>query len=640
MSQSRQLAAIMFTDIVGFTALMGRDEHRTFEILEKNRQLHKPIISEYGGRWIKEMGDGVMATFSTVSNAVNAAIKIMDGCQAANEYQLCIGINLAEVVFENDDVFGDGVNVAARVQSAAFPGSIFITESVYRSISNKSDIRTNFVREEQLKNVSEPVRLYQVITKDDEQVKQEALRDKTIDAKSIAVLPFANMSNDPDQEYFSDGISEEIINVLAQVPEMKVIGRTSSFAFKGKNQDLREIGKLLSVRYVLEGSVRKAGNKLRITAQLINVADGFHLYSEKFDRELEDVFAIQDEISLSILNAIKVKLLGEQKDATLSKGTTNLGAYQLFLQGRYWFNKYHPEAFAKAIEFYKAAIQADPNYALAYAEMAICYADTAYFKWLPRDQCMPHAIAAAHKALELDDRCVESHIALGRIKLWHEYRLSEAFNSIQAANRINPNHVEGLRQLCVYNMILGDFSKGYHYMQKAEEVDPYSLLNLFYLGLYCWWDANIVKMHELGTKLKALEPQYSAGYLLTGMAYNIGRQYELAIPELEWVAKMNPDMLCLESLALAYARQGDESKASKVLEQMENSPLANESHIFIGTVYRYLEKWDEAFEHYSKGVAGHEAHAIAIGTWKIITPGIISDPRYAALAKKVGVPLN
>src|ERR1019366_8876344 len=215
MSQTRQLAAIMFTDIVRYTALMGSDEQKAFTILIKNRALQKPIIEQFNGRWIKELGDGVMASFNTVSDAVNAAIKIQEACNAAKDFQLRIGIHLGEVVFENDDVFGDGVNIAARIQAVAKPGSIYVSESVQRNVSNKKDITTKFIKEETLKNVKEAVRMYEVLIKDDSIATAEN-KMRNISQNSIAVLPFANMSSDPEQEFFSDGISEEIINMLAQ----------------------------------------------------------------------------------------------------------------------------------------------------------------------------------------------------------------------------------------------------------------------------------------------------------------------------------------------------------------------------------------------------------------------------------------
>ncbi|MBA2561742.1 MAG: adenylate/guanylate cyclase domain-containing protein, partial [Chitinophagaceae bacterium] len=308
MPQLRQLAAIMFTDIVGYTALMGEDEQKAFELLKKNRLLQKPLIEQNNGRWIKELGDGVLASFTTVSDAVNTAIKIQEACNLSKDFLLRIGIHHGEVVFEDDDIFGDAVNIASRLQALAPVGSIWISESVNNNVSNKKEIKTKFVRTETLKNVKEPVRVYEIIINDNDLESFNAITGKPenyVFDKSIAVLPFVNMSNDPEQEYFSDGMAEEIINSLVHIQDLKVAGRMSSFQFKGSKKDLREVGEKLGVGNVLEGSVRKQGNRLRITAQLINVQDGFHLWSEKYDRNMDDIFAIQDEISLAITEQLK-----------------------------------------------------------------------------------------------------------------------------------------------------------------------------------------------------------------------------------------------------------------------------------------------------------------------------------------------
>ena len=247
MHSSRQLAAIMFTDIVGYTALMGSNEQKAFELLNKNRQIQRPVIEEFNGKFIKELGDGILASYNTVTDAVYAAIKIQEKCNAVKDFQLRIGIHLGEVIFENDDVFGDGVNIASRIQSAARPGSIYLSESVYNNISNKHDINARFVKQETLKNVKDPVRIYEIITRQVAETPEPELKEKPKQApqKSIAVLPLLNMSNDPEQDYFCDGITEEIINALAQLNNLRVIARTSVFSFKSKNLDVKEIGKTL-----------------------------------------------------------------------------------------------------------------------------------------------------------------------------------------------------------------------------------------------------------------------------------------------------------------------------------------------------------------------------------------------------------
>ncbi len=637
MSQSRQLAAIMFTDIVGYTALMGKDEKNAFRLLHQNRGLQKPIIEEFKGRWIKELGDGVMASFKTVSDAVNAAVKIQESCNTLKDFQLRIGIHLGEVVFENDDVFGDGVNIAARIQAATQPGCIFISETVHHNVSNKNDFRSRFVKETSLKNVEQPVRMYQVLFAGSEIIETEKSAG-TVDENSIAVLPFANMSSDPEQEYFSDGITEEIINVLAQVPVLKVIGRTSSFAFKGKNLDLKEIGKKLMVTHILEGSVRRAGTKLRITAQLIKVSDGFHLYSEKFDRELEDIFAIQDEISRDILKAIKITLLGEEKEAVLKKYTENVDAYELYLKGRYHFNKLSPNDFLKAIQYFQAAIDIDPTYAIAYADMGTCYWDMAYTLWAPGEQIIPKARSAINKGLELDPESDVCHVAKGRFSLWSEWDFEQAGRELEKGIQINPNNVEGLRQLGVLNVLQGNYKKGHKYYNKAEDLDPLSLLGLTYIGTQRWFGGFFDKMLVYGNRLISLEPNFFGGHQVLGMGYVGLEQLDKAEEALEVAANLNPDMFVLSLLGMTYAMNGKLIKAEEVLRRMEPLAFPNEGNAFFGYVCMGMEDWDKAFDYYFKAAKNHEGAALTVPSIiQLKYPAMLQDPRTRELFKLIGL---
>jgi len=638
MSPSRQLAAIMFTDIVGFTALMGSDEKKTFDILEKNRKIHKPIISEYNGRWIKELGDGVMASFSLVSDAVHAAIKIMETCNAANEYQLCIGIHLAEVVFENDDVFGDGVNIAARIQSAAAPGCIFISESVHRSISNNTDIETRFAKEAILKNVSLPIRMYQVMVAGGK-IFVPGIPATAVVQKSIAVLPFVNMSSDPEQEFFSDGISEDIINDLAQVSELKVIGRTSSFAFKGKNLDLKIIGEQLKVSHILEGSVRKSGNKLRVTAQLISVADGFHLYSEKFDRELEDIFAIQDEISLAILNAIKIKLFGAEKDAVLKRYTENVEAYQLYLNGRFHVNKFTPDGFFKAIEYFQAAIAIDPDYAIAYSGLSFSYMNLGHQNWSSPDKSLLLAIQCANKSLELDDEIAESHLAVGRVKMHCELKVREAEIEYKKALAINPNSAEVYAQLGFCTITLGKNQEAIEHAIKAESLDPFSLLNLYYLGVPYWGVGDFEKNLALGKRLIDLEPYFPGGYFWVGHSYLFSKRYEDAIPALEMAVKLYPDLQNLSALGGCYGLMGNKMKAMEIIEQMkkiEGSDITG--NLLIGWVYGSIGEWDTAFRYFDQAIENHDFRMNFLKFYLLEIQMDMKDPRAMQLFERLDLP--
>jgi adenylate cyclase len=435
MSSSRQLAAIMFTDIVGYTALMGHDEEKAFEILNKNRKLQKPLIEKYQGRWIKELGDGVMASFNTVSDAVNAALKIQEACNTAKDFQLRIGIHLSEVVFENEDVFGDGVNIASRIQAIAQPGGIYISEPVYNNIANKPGIDTKFVKQETLRNVKEPVRIYEVSAGSGTAASLSITKGEPANAqkKSIAVLPFLNMSNDAEQDYFCDGISEEILNALTHLNNLRVISRTSAFALKDKNLDAREIGKILDVESLLEGSVRKAGNRLRITTKLVKVSDGSHLWSDRYDHELEDIFAIQENIAENVATALQGVLSSKEKEA-MRRPETVIEAYEYFLKGRQLF---HQLALNDAKKLFEKAINLDPEYALAYAGLADTH--SWLYEW---EGANPFDLEAAEsnsrKALSLAPNLSESHSARGFV-LSLGKRYDEAEQEFKEAIQLNSN---------------------------------------------------------------------------------------------------------------------------------------------------------------------------------------------------------
>jgi adenylate cyclase len=681
MPQSRQLAAIMFTDIVGYTALMGNDEQKAFVLLDKNRKLQKPVIEEFNGRWIKELGDGVMASFPTVTDAVNAAIKIQENCNTAKDFQLRIGIHLGEVVFEDDDVFGDGVNIAARIQAAASPGCIFISEAVHNNVTNKTDIKTHFVKEEILKNVSQPVRMYQVLFDGSEFIPQPsepvidtkgpvlnaknnkawiaigvsmvmlsiasfflypkffAPGDTTELQKSIAVLPFINMSDDKEQDYFSDGISEEIINKLAQAPGLKVTGRTSSFAFKGKNMDLKLIGEQLDVRYILEGSVRKSGNTLRITAQLINAADRSHLYSETFDRELKEIFTVQDEISLAILNAVKIKLFGSEKDVVLKKYTDNIEAYQLYLNGRFYMNKFSPDGFIKAIEYFKAAIAIDPDYAIAYSAMAFCYSNLWSYNWLAPEKCLSQWIQAANKSLELDDEIAESHLAVGRIKLHYEWKIREAEIEYKKAIAINPNFAEIHVQLGFCAALLGHDNEAIEHANKADSLDPFSLLNLYYIGVIYWGIGDPEKLLAIGKKLVDMEPNFPMGHAYVGVVNLVLKNYKEAIPQLELAVKLNPDLQNISFLGRCYGMMGEKMKAREIIEKMKKIEGADfVGNTLIGLVYGSIGEWDTAFQYFDKAIENRENRILWVKFDFRDVQMDMKDPRVLRLFEKMGQP--
>ncbi|MFI5135207.1 MAG: adenylate/guanylate cyclase domain-containing protein [Chitinophagales bacterium] len=641
MSQSRQLAAIMFTDIVGYTALMGSNEQKAFELLNKNRQIQKPIIERFHGRWIKELGDGVMASFSTVTDAVLCATEIQNACEAIDGLKLRIGIHQGEVIFEDNDVFGDTVNIASRLQALAPIGGIWISESVYKNISNNKDIRTKYVREEVLKNVKEPVRIYEVLTKDainiiDATVKKEVPARVR---KSVAVLPFVNMSNDPEQEYFSDGVAEEILNSLAHIKDLKVAGRTSSFQFKGKNIDLREMGDKLGVSTVLEGSVRKQGNRLRITSQLISVADGFNLWSEKFDRQMDDIFAIQDEIALAITENLKVILLEPEKAIIGRASTENKIAYELYLRGRYEWGKRTKDGLLKSIDYFREAIAEDSQYSLAYAGMADSYTLLCAYHILSPEVSITEAKKAADRAMELNPMLAEAHEAVGHIDLLNGQHWKNAEAHYQKAIQLNPGFSTARQRYALMLATRGKFSEALAEIEKAIELDPLSKIINTDAGLIHF----IMGQHDLAVKncrkVLEMDPAFSVALLVQGWTYQQNEETEAARNSfIKAVEASNSSTIARAALACAMAKENSESSL-KMLEELQNEAAKQfVSPYSIASIYAALGNSDEAFHWLNKAVDTNSVWIIHLhfsadprfNEYK-------SDPRYAELLKRINL---
>ena len=340
--------------------------------------------------------------------------------------------------------------------------------------------------------------------------------------------------------------------MLAQVPGLKVSGRTSSFSFKGKNQDLREVGEKLNVNHILEGSVRKSGNKLRITAQLIKVADGYHLYSEKFDRELEDIFEIQDEISIAILSAIKIKLFAADKENVLKKYADNVEAYQLYLQGRYHVNKYNgTEAFLNGIKYYEEAIKIEPGYASAYAGMAYCYMELCLDSLLPPEQCKPQMYHAVKRAMELDDTIAESKLALANLRIFFEWNFKGANDLYQNVLAINPNNSEGHRMYAFYLMFTGDIEGAYKHANTACDLDPFSIMCHWEMAWIFIFSQRYEKGMEMGKNLIQMEPAFFGGHFIVGSILMAQKKYGEAKPLLKMAVKLYPIFMTL-SIWLLY----------------------------------------------------------------------------------------
>ena len=441
---------------------------------------------------------------------------------------------------------------------------------------------------------------------------EESLADFIPENFSIAVLPFVNMSDDMEQEYFSDGITEEIINVLAQVSSLKVAGRTSSFAFKNKNKDLRHIGSLLNVNHILEGSVRKSGNKLRITAQLIKVQDGFHLWSEKYDREMEDIFDIQDEISLKILAEVKIKLFGEEKEALLKRDTKNTKAYQLYLQGRFYYNKASGSTvFYKAIEYFEAAIALEPDFVAAYVGIAQCYGFLWFFSQVSPALSVEKSKLYIQKAFDLDPKNADNLVMAARTKLWYEWDLPSAETIFKKALAINPNSIDAHLHYGMFCNLAGKYDLAIEHISRAIELDPLSMMNQHALSWSYWCDNQLEKGVKVAEKMIDFKPYFWGGYYMKGLNLFEMRQYQEAVPFLEKASSLYPSSITKGVLGLGYIFTGQTQKARELITELEvNLNQYPVSNYDLGQLYIAFGDFDKAEVYWEKALEMHEGRML------------------------------
>src|SRR6478735_1163793 len=545
MSQSRRLAAILAADIAGYSTLMGSDEARTVSDLKGHQAVVLPMVSEFGGRVIDTAGDGILAEFPSVLNAVECAVAIQrkmvernTAIEPERRMEFRIGINLGDVIYDNDRIFGDGVNVAARLEGIAEPGSICVSGKVHEEIRAKIGLPYEDLGDKQLKNIAEPVRVYGIRLDRAPRRTVLALPDKP----SIAVLPFQNMSGDPEQEYFSDGMTEDLITDLSKVSGLFVIARNSSFAYKGRSVNVQEIGRDLGVRFVLEGSVRKAGNRVRITAQLIDAGSGGHLWAERFDRDLTDIFSTRDE---------------EQR--LRRHGTGNVEAYESWLRARELLTRGTRESVAQSRVMYRRAIEIDLNFARPHAGLALAAISEYVSGWAPDPaQALDEAERWARRAVELSDQEPVSHLALGAVLLWrrdHEGALAESRRMMA----LDPNFAQGYSATGLALMYAGRAAEALEPIAMAMRLDPlYPSMVLHFLA-----QANFslgkyeIAAQQLVDRI-ARTPGTDASRMLLASCYgHLGRAEDARAAWVE-LLEVNPDFSLMQrARVLPYKNAGD-----------------------------------------------------------------------------------
>ena len=492
----RKLAAILAADVAGYSRLMSRDEEGTLRRLKAHLgELLEPHIAAHHGRIVKRTGDGLLVDFASAVEAVRCASAIQTGMADRNRgvaddkrIEFRIGINLGDVIIESDDIYGDGVNIAARLEALAEPGGILVSRAVNDSVRDKLGLVLEDLGERTVKNIARPVHVFRIGRNHGERPPPPpALPDKP----SIAVLPFANMSGDAEQEYFSDGISEDLITDLSKVSALFVIARNSSFTYKGKTAKVQDIGRELGVRFVLEGSIRKAGNRVRITAQLVDAESGGHLWADRFDRELTDIFATQDEVVQKIVGTLAIKLT-QREVRLLRRGTRNIEAYECWLRAREQLGRGTREATEQARILHRRALEVDAHFAAPYAGLTFVALADYINGWADDPEAaLAEAERTARRAIELDDREPAGYVAVGNALVWQR-RHDEALVQIARAIEVDPNYAQGYGLLGMTLTYAGRAAEALEPFATTMRLDPHypnivlHLLSLahFSLGQY------------------------------------------------------------------------------------------------------------------------------------------------------------
>jgi len=578
----RRLTAILAADVVGYSRLMSIDEGGTLAALTSLRKnLVNPKISEHNGRIFKLTGDGILIEFPSVVSAVACAVDIQSAMRTRNatepaaRIEFRIGVNLGDIIVEDGDIFGDGVNVAARLESIAPIGGIAVSQSVRDHVGKRLDLAFEDMGERRLKNIEAPIRVYSISV---EHTSTDGAASAGQERPSIAVLPFVNMSGDPEQEYFSDGITEDIITDLSKVSGLFVVARNTAFTYKGKHVDVQEVAKRLGVSFILEGSVRKAGARVRVTGQLINGKDNGHVWADRYDRDLTDIFAIQDEITHAIVEQLKVKLLPQEKKSIGQTPTGNVEAYTYYLRGRQFFHRHSKSYYQLARRMFAKAVELDPAYARAYAGIADC--DSFLFLHYSAPVEIKGIFETSAKALALESGLAEAH-ASQALALSLEQRYEEAMTEFEKAIALDPNSFEGHYFYARACFAQGKLERAAALFERAAEIKPddyqsVCLLVQIYrsLGRDAEKESAARRGIERAERELTLHPDNPRPAYLGATALVTLGQNDRAK---EWLARtlaIDPDdILTQYNAACIYSRLGEIDAAFDLLERL--LPYAN-----------------------------------------------------------------
>ena len=638
MPQNRQLSAILFADIAGYTALMQQDEQKALELINRFKEVLEKIAPEHQGKIVQYFGDGCLLAFDSSVNSVECAMALQKSFRNSLQVPVRMGLHLGDVIFRNQNVFGDGVNIASRIESLSVPGAVLMSKSIRDQIKNKSDFQLISLGLFDFKNVEERIEVF-ALTNDglivpqrkkmEGKLKKKNFQKRNVIAalsiflfivaaffiyrnfltknhkadvidKSIAVLPFVDMSAGKDQEYFSDGLSEELINALAKIPGLKVAGRTSSFSYKGINKNLKTIGNELGVSTILEGSLRKSGNQLRITTQLINTQDGFHLWTETFDVELTEIFSVQDKITKAIITALNVHLLHDKE--LPATPTTNPEAYSSYLRARQKLSL-RGEHLIEAKKLFEEAIKYDPDFASAHSGLGRTLSIIPNYSIdFNTKELMSSAKQEARKALELNSNNAEALSVLGTIAAYYDWDWDAAETAFQKSIAVSPNDAEMYNFIGDYYQIVLNKKLAIEMESKAVELDPLLGINYGNLAMAYYIFKEYDNVIRISNVVLSMDLQ----------SYNnIGINVPLAwtylklnqVNKVEEIVKKLPesDPLFMElKTSIAVAKNDLELASSYLAKMTKNSPSR------LAEIYLDMKMWDKAAQMIEKAYVSRD----------------------------------
>jgi TolB-like protein/Flp pilus assembly protein TadD len=681
----------MFADMVGYTALMQEDESRARFSRERNRESLVRRVGEQDGEILQFYGDGALSVFRSAIQAVEAAIDIQDDLRSPPQVPIRIGLHTGDVIHDEEGVFGDGVNLASRVQGLAVPGGILISEKVYDEVKNQPSIKTRSMGSFALKNVKRPLEVWAVTNEGLAVPDPSRMGPRPSQCRnSVAVLPFLNMSSDQENEFFSDGITEELINALTRINGLQVTARTSSFAFKGRNLDVRDIAEELGVATVLEGSVRRAGGRVRITAQLINAADGYHLFSKSYDRELLDIFETQDEIAETIAEELQDRFhpapemggadpqvcspepgrlrrprWGTQEnpgriDALERQRVSGPGppgsdrteslphqhfhdpeAYTEFLKGVHKFNKWTPEDVRAAIRHFEQSIRMDPGCALPHSGMATAYTFLAALGQMPGQIAYSRARESALKALELEEGTAEPHAAMATVLFFHDWDFDGAYRHFQKALTLMPG-AAGLRKLyAMYLNAMGELDAALEELEWAVQMDPLSAPVRTSLGEVLVHSRRFEEAESQLRRVLELDPDFRAARELLGWSLIARDRFEDGLRELEEIIKRTGDpfkVIPHRMWALSGLGRRDEAlRLFSLLEERRDREPEISLEVDFALAHLALGEVGPTMDYLEMAVDRRLGMVVFLNS-SLVWEGIRSHPRFQELVSRVGIP--